>query len=94
MQNFCVLISFPVPTQFHSVLATTNNNRMICLKTFDLQMEERGNTYNANAVNSWLYLLLCLERNYMFMSNLSFFSQEASISVLLPAAHGSIMIQL
>lgn len=49
---------------------------MICLKSFDLQTEERGTTYNANAVNSWLYLLLCLERNYMFMSKLSFFPKK------------------
>lgn len=76
MQNFCVLISFPVPTQFHSVLATTNSERMNRLKTLDLQTEERGTTYNANAVNSWLYLLLYLERNYMFMSNLSFFRKK------------------
>lgn len=72
---------------------------MICLKTLHLQTEEKGTTYNASAVNGCLYLLLHWESNYMFMNNLSFFKilfipQEASISVLLPAAHDNIIIQL
>lgn len=71
MQNFYVLLSRSVWTQFHSVLASANKHRMTCLKTLSICKQKRNP--HSNAISGWLCLLLCLENKCMFMSNLSFF---------------------